>query len=262
MLKKLVKIFPKSLRDHVRTLLFGKTVDEVEVLRAFLKKYKLPTKVMVDVGAHYGDTSIPFAKEGWRVFSFEPDPVNRGFLVENVAKSNTNTITIIPKAASNVPGKLPFYRSKVSSGISGLLDFHDTHELVEEVEVVTLNNFLEKEQVQQIDFLKIDTEGYDLRVLQGIDLQRFTPQAIICEYEDRKTEKLGYTIKDTLDYFHSNGYKTILSEWYPIVEYGKRHKWKQYTSDLTAIDQKASWGNVIAVRPEYFEALNKTLNKN
>ena len=46
----------------------------------------------------------------------------------------------------------------------------------------------------------------------------------------------------------SYGYKIIVSERYPITEYGSVHKWRRLLfSDFDAIDPNG-WGNIIAVR--------------
>lgn len=47
---------------------------------------------------------------------------------------------------------------------------HSAEAATEEVELQTLDGFCESVGIQQIDFLKIDTEGYDLEVLKGAKL--------------------------------------------------------------------------------------------
>jgi FkbM family methyltransferase len=215
---------------------------------------------MIDVGGHHGASAIPFAKEGWNVHSFEPDTSNRNVLEENVAKTNLqDKIFIHPVALGAKSGKLPLYRSPVSAGISGLLNFHTTHTEAEIVDVVTLNDFLEKENISNIDFLKIDAEGYDYLVLQGINLEKYSPKVIICEYEDKKSKKLNYTFKDMVGYLNQNGYKCIYSEWQPIEEYGSSHSWSRFTINSKDIDSETSWGNIISVPEEYFTDLCKFL---
>jgi hypothetical protein len=51
----------------------------------------------------------------------------------------------------------------------------------EEVEVVTLDDVLEQAGNPKIDYLSIDVEGHDLKVLQGFDIQRHRPQLIVIE---------------------------------------------------------------------------------
>ena len=47
----------------------------------------------------------------------------------------------------------------------------------------TLNQICEKYDIHEIDFLKIDTEGHDLIVLQSIDLQKVHVKMIKIEHK-------------------------------------------------------------------------------
>jgi len=50
------------------------------------------------------------------------------------------------------------------------------------VQIRTLNEILEKHgKGRQIDFLKIDVEGWELEVLLGLDLRRFRPHVLVIE---------------------------------------------------------------------------------
>jgi len=249
------------LPQPIRFLLYGRYVDEVDVARRFINRYSLfSDKCMIDVGGHHGTSAIPFAKEGWNVHSFEPDTSNRVLLVENVAKTKLqDKIFIYPVALGEESGTLPLYRSPVSAGISGLLNFHKTHTEAEQVEVTTLNSFLEKENISNVDFLKIDAEGYDYLVLKGMNLSKYMPKVILCEYEDKKSKKLNYTFKDMTAYLHQNGYKCVFSEWHPLAEYGSGHSWWRFTTNQDDINAETSWGNILAVPAENFSKLCKEL---
>lgn len=51
------------------------------------------------------------------------------------------------------------------------------------VDVVTLNSLCTKYDIEKIDFLKVDTEGADLRVLQSLDLSRVDVRFIKVEHK-------------------------------------------------------------------------------
>jgi FkbM family methyltransferase len=51
-----------------------------------------------------------------------------------------------------------------------------------EVQVTTLNDILESQNVTNIDFFSLDVEGYELEVLAGLDLKRFSPKVILVEW--------------------------------------------------------------------------------
>lgn len=252
--KNIAKLIPSGLRKKLRALLHGSPVDETEIVLKLLSKFELPSKIMIDVGAHYGSSLIPFAQRGWRIFAFEPDKENRDKLRQNLDAQNLSSVDIDSRAVSDETGWLSLYKSDVSTGISGLLNFHPSHKEADKVEVITLNSFCAEKNITKIDFLKIDTEGYDLKVLKGLDLNKYSPEVILCEFENNKTRKLNYTTADLLNHFIAFGFKWIISEWYPVVEYGRKHKWKQFTVDGNNTDDNG-WGNIIAVRDKYFSEL-------
>jgi FkbM family methyltransferase len=140
------------------------TVDETRVVATLLKSQRGQSRVMLDVGAHFGMTAGFFDDLGWTVHCFEPDPGNRAKL-ESRHGANPR-ITIDPRALGDKPMKgVAFFTSPESTGISGLLAFRDTHEESGKVDVTTVANVVEARGIKQIDFLKIDVEGFDLNVL-------------------------------------------------------------------------------------------------
>lgn len=207
---------------------------------------------MVDVGAHFGTSLEPFARKGWQVYGFEPDPNNRSVLSERL--KDLSTVSIDNRAVTDVSGqRLEFYTSDVSTGISGLSRFHESHRPTTTVTTVTLRDFLKTKPVSDIDFLKIDTEGFDLFVLKGFDWDKDPhPKTIVCEFEDKKTLPLGYCVNEMCEYLKSKGYQLIISEWHPIVQYGKRHKWKGFLKSTKQITDPNAWGNIIATKTQYF----------
>jgi FkbM family methyltransferase len=207
--------------------------------------------VMMDVGAHHGHSLASFANHNWQVYAFEPDSDNRHQLETRFG--NFPDVNIDPRALSDSPQeKMTLYKSVESSGISGLSLFHSSHTPAEEVEVTTLKHFLSEKNITdaQIDFLKIDTEGFDLFVLKGFPWKKNKPRLIICEFEDKKTVPLGYNYHDLAQYLTKLGYQIIVSEWCPIKKYGGPHDWKCFSSYPHKLNDKNSWGNLIAVIDE------------
>ncbi len=118
---------------------------------------------------------------------------------------------------------MPFYTSNESTGVSSLSAFLPSHQLANIVSTVTLSEFLLEQNLDRVDYLKIDTEGFDLMVLQGVAWEEIQPTVILCEFEDAKTQKLGYTYENLADYLLGKGYHVLVSEWRPIARYGEQH---------------------------------------
>ena len=247
MLKPLVKkvLGPKNWHK-LKSVLGRVLLEEVEIIYDALKNYK-SSKVMIDVGAHFGTSLEPFAEEGWDVFGFEPDPKNREMLLNLCTKYPKVRVDIRAVSDKNQEN-LSFFTSEVSTGISSLSAFHESHKESASVDTVTLEVFAGDNDIQEVAFLKIDTEGHDLFVLKGINWESMCPDVILCEFEDRKTKPLGYDFHDLAKYLQDKGYDLIVSEWYPMVEYGRKHKWRQFCSYPCELQDQKAWGNIIAVK--------------
>ncbi len=215
---------------------------------------------MIDVGAHHGHCTRPFAQAGWEVHCFEPDEENRRYLQKNV--SGFSKVKIDPRAVSDhaAHGET-FYRSQQSSGISGLLAFHESHENADSVSVTTLSEVF-WDDTRHPRFLKIDVEGFDLNVLRGMPWDRMHPDVVLCEFEDAKTELLGHTYLDIADYLVGHGYTVYLSEWHPIVRYGVKHDWLGLKRYPCRTESKEAWGNLLAFAKDPGNEALQTLFEN
>lgn len=223
--------------------------DETDCI-AELFKGVLQGQVMIDVGAHHGWAHAPFLDRGWRIYAFEPDNQNRAKLLERLAKhKNKDLVSLDTRCVSNKAQKgVSFFTSEQSTGISGLSAFHETHVEAQKVDTTTLTEFFQDKHLPEVDFLKIDTEGHDLFVLQGFPWDRGQPAVIECEFEDTKTVPLGYTFHDLASFLLGKGYTVYVSEWHPIIRYGIRHDWNQLLKYPCELADPKGWGNLIAFR--------------
>lgn len=250
---------PQKFKILIKSILNRYSKDEIHYVLRYFKSATGPNNIMIDVGAHYGSSLIPFANKKWTIYAFEPNQDNKKTLLKRISKYKN--IIVDPRAVSSESDKvLPFYTSKVSSGISGLSCFHESHIKKGEVNTIRLDDFCVQNGVSKINFLKIDTEGYDLMVLKSYDWGSFThPEIIIAEFENKKTIPLGYTLQDIVKFLEQLDYKVVISEWFPIVEYGKSHKWKRFTFNYEEVKNELAWGNIIAVKSENIDKLMSLL---
>lgn len=205
---------------------------------------------MIDVGAHHGSALVPFLNRGWRIYAFEPDDKNRSNLLERLAKhKNKDLVSLDTRCVSNKAQRgVSFFTSKQSTGISGLSAFHESHVEAQQVDITTLTEFFQDKPMPAVDFLKIDTEGHDLFVLQGYPWERGEPAVIECEFEDVKTVPLGYTFHDLSRFLVDKGYTVYVSEWHPIVRYGIQHDWNRLVRYPCELADPKGWGNLLAFR--------------
>ncbi len=223
-------------------------LDETLIVENLLSSTP-PRAVMVDVGAHHGSALIPFHKLKWDIFAFEPDPKNREYLVNRYGKEKN--VVISPKAVSETVQKnVDFYSSKESTGISGLLKFHDTHIRSATVDTTTIAEIVKEHALDHINFLKIDVEGYDLSVLKGVPWDSIKPDVIQCKFEDAKTKLLGHNWEDICKYLVDKGYIVYVSEWHPVIRYGIRHDWCALKKYPCALEVPNAWGNLLAFKED------------
>lgn len=235
----LKRVLPPRMFFYLRAR-FRKNFDEITIINNFLD-YK--EGVMFDVGSCNGSSFMPFLLKKWNVYAFEPDKDNNKKILDYINKWNLK-VNLIEKAVSDVEEKKTFYTSTSSAGIPSLLKFNENQVFSHELSTIMLKNFVKSENIKQIDFLKIDIEGYDLMALKGFNFSMFKPRVIMCEFEDKKTKLLGYSTKEMAAFLIDKGYYLVYSIWFPIKEYGIQHDWKKMSTDISEIDSN-DWGNII-----------------
>lgn len=232
--------------ETAKNVMFGKKnqFSELHLFADYLRR-QTPRGTMVDVGAQYGESFAPFAAFGWKILAFEPDP-NAAKLTAITGRSTKN-VSLFKLAISNKEGEVPFYASPVSTGVSTLNPFLDTHEQVTMVKTTTLANALREQSIGKVDFLKIDTEGHDLFVLEGVDWEVSRPTAVLCEFDEKKTLQLGYSFSDMASLLVEKGYEVFVSEWYPIEQYGVDQRWRSFKKYECSLASPDGWGNLVAI---------------
>jgi len=237
--------------------------DETNIIFDVFQQNFTDKPIMVDVGACKGDALIKFLKQNWSVHAFEPKDSNHNELLDNTIGSQ---ITINKKAVSNEPSeKTTFFSSNQNDGIGSLMQFSDSHDNSEITTVTTLEIYCDEKNISEIDYLKVDAEGFDKLVLEGLNWSKICPRLIMCEYEDKKTIQLDYTKDDLINFLTDRGYRIIISVWKPIISYGGAHRWQQFVlSDFEHVS-KETWGNIIAINDDKlyhdFIKISKSLSR-
>jgi len=128
--------------------------------------------VLFDVGANEGDYSEQFLRvfTNAQIFAFEPHPMTFSRLSKRVgARVLVNQVALGAEVGNaRLYDRNDNGSSHASLNESVLSRIHSVAEPASvKVEVNTLDAFVDLNGVQQIDFLKIDTEGNELDVLKG-----------------------------------------------------------------------------------------------
>ena len=165
------------IHEKTTTELFNKVVKEGDVV--------------ADIGANIGYFTLLSAKivgKNGKVYSFEPEPRNFGFLKKNIELNDYTWVTANQKAVAEEPGTVKLYLCPYDTGhhtinqYGGIKaykpEFIDNKKDFVEVEKVALDAFFEGVK-QPIDVIKMDVEGAELLALSGM-------YRIIRESEDLK----------------------------------------------------------------------------
>ncbi len=131
---------------------------------------KLVTEGMtvVDVGAYAGYYTLIAARavgDKGRVFSFEPEPSNYQLMLKNIQLNNHLNVTPVQKAVSNKTGHIKLFLAEDASGHSTVCENPDQRSI--QVDSTTLDDFFAG-QIPQIHVIKIDVEGTEGAVLEGM----------------------------------------------------------------------------------------------
>ena len=187
-MKILIKIFSMNSLVYLRKLIlhfslkisgyknFGNFYDTGEdYLFNQLKKYKI--KQVLDIGAHVGTFSKKLLEnKDVNVIAFEP--MKKTFLeLKKLEKNYKSQFKCFNIALSNRIGNTKIYYTNPSSQLSSIavnlnkINFLK-HKKVKKnkIKTDTLDNFVLKNKKifkKKIDYIKIDTEGNDLKVLVG-----------------------------------------------------------------------------------------------
>lgn len=159
---------------------------------------------VIDIGANIGDTAIPFSDrvgpKGY-VLAIEPHPVAYECLRRNASLFAKTTISVVNAAVGDTAGKMSLSEEE-NTGASFLSSKPGN------VDVRTIDSFV----MRECDFIKIDVEGYELRVLKGAEqtIARFHPKMLI-ELNEGALNRQGTNQLEVCAWLQAHGYK-----WWPV----------------------------------------------
>jgi FkbM family methyltransferase len=130
-------------------------------------------ETVVDVGAYVGRYTLKSSKAvglSGKVISIEADPDNFQILKKNLILNNRQNVIPLNIAASNHEGQVKLYK-RASGGWHSLYPLYPekTHSMkYVEVRSRPLDNVLKELSINKVDWIKIDVEGAEPLVLEGL----------------------------------------------------------------------------------------------
>ncbi len=130
---------------------------------------RTPTPVIFDVGANIGQSTLWYLKSfpAATVYAFEPLPSVYKTLAANVG--TLENVICIQKAVGerNEVIYIPSIKSDTIQTVRVLGLACQASQADVKIEVLTIDRFVEQQDIPILDIIKTDTEGYDLDVLKG-----------------------------------------------------------------------------------------------
>lgn len=202
-----------------------------DLLKLFKKKDKL---TILDIGGCEGEESIRYSRifPFSSIYLFEPLPENQKLVTANIIKYNAKNIKLVPLAVSNVEGISQFH---VSSGhpknqsnnldwdfgnkSSSLLPPEKNNiaswlifDKIINVQTITLDSFLNQNKIKEIDFVHMDVQGAELKVLMGANNHIKNIKSMWLEVSNIELYKSQPLTREIENFMDANGFYLIKSE--------------------------------------------------
>ena len=229
-------------QGHLDDELMYNNFEEAE--QRFVEQFLRPGMTMVDVGAHHGLYTMlgsrRVGKKG-RVVAFEPSPRECRRLRRHVRVNRCSNVQLETNALANENGVANLYVVEGYRDACNSLRPPAVPEATRTIPVPVrrMDDALGAMGVRKIDFIKLDSEGAELEVLQGAEkLLRTVPRPLIlAEVQDLRTQPWNYKAREIPLLLDRWKYR-----WFSISEAGRLQGASPY--------EEAYDGNFVAVPEE------------
>tara|TARA_B110000971_G_scaffold204498_1_gene226033 strand:- start:280 stop:990 length:711 start_codon:yes stop_codon:yes gene_type:complete len=207
---------------------------------SFLKKtiYK-NMDILIDVGAHHGDTINEFLKifSIKKIYAFEPSKRNfdklrektkkikKNFLLEidinQVGLGQKNDVLILNEITDGVSNTFNslnlnskyFKKKKTITTLFGIKKFIDNKV---STKIIPLKDFMVQKKINNVDLIKIDTEGFEYNILLGLEDYIKKIKFILFEHHYDNMLIKNYKFGDIHKLLKDNGFKKIFKTKMPF----------------------------------------------
>jgi FkbM family methyltransferase len=195
-------IYGVKYKGNIRTYLdwniffFGAyEKQELELLYSIAQQRTNP--VFIDIGANTGEYSIVLSLLCKQVVSFEPFDKIREKLISEIELNKLKNVDVQPVALGCKNEELKFFapsETSCNAGTGSLLAQHEaeTNKPYGVVQVRNASEHLENLKLPSIDIIKIDVEGFEKSVLEGLQfvMKKYKP-VIMMEFSVTSRSEFG-----------------------------------------------------------------------
>jgi len=184
--------------------------------------------VIFDVGAHYGESIKLFLKKLniEKIYSFEASPQNFKVLKNNIYNIQSNKVEIYNFGLGE-DNSNSFINQIIESSSSTINELNKNSKYFEKklkilnvkkkgyfynklpIKIITLDYFIEKNNIHYVDLIKIDTEGYEFNIIKG--LLKYSPKVKLIYFEHHYDDMIikNYKFSDIHKLLTHKGFKMM-----------------------------------------------------
>lgn len=202
--------------------------NKSKIISFFKKKFNFNELIVIDIGAHKGETIDLFIRNFKinKIYAFEPNKrlfnkleykknkINKNVAIYNLGVGEKNEIKILNimiDTASSTFNELNTntdYFKKKQKILSFFLPNSDLINERQKIKIVNLSNFISDNNIVRLDILKIDTEGFEFNILKGLNKDDFKKiRYIYFEHHYDLMIKKKYKFSDINNLLKINNFK-------------------------------------------------------
>ncbi len=178
-----------------------KPVQEMNAEFRSLKSLCVPGGTVIEVGAHHGMLTVAmgiWVGPSGQVHAIEANGDNALTLHANVALNQLNNCTCRHAAVGAVSGTVNLDGEKVATG----------NQTGKETIVISLDDYCAQFNIQHVDLVKVDVEGYEAKVLDGANKLMSQRPGIALELHLDDIAAYGSNVNEIMDLLSIDDYRS------------------------------------------------------
>ena len=185
------KMFSSDISSIIETFIFRQYERNSDNLK---------NKIILDIGAHIGDSAVYFAKLGGDVYSYEPSKELYDIAIKN-AKLNNCAVNFFNKGVGDKNGRFKLLHHKDGANLASTTLFDDDYDNIdpntkkEEIDIISFFDLLN--QFKSVYLAKIDCEGCEFKIFKSLnsnDLDKI--EHFIIEYHKEQPDEIVALLKN------------------------------------------------------------------
>ena len=197
----------------------AKNVDPSERLSSARQLILEKCDFLVDVGANDGQWVSDVKRQGFKGNVLCIEPLKESYI--KLKSRKLNNVTAINCAVGNMDGVIYLNKASNNGLSSSILELNSYHIAAapeinyiskEKVKIVRMSKILKAHRYKKI-FVKIDTQGYEIEVIRGLNKKNFSDiYGFQIEVNLVETYKSCTLIENIIEFLNSKGYRPFRIE--------------------------------------------------